>query len=309
MNPYLKMRLLCMNQERRALNNIIESLFSKVGECCPSSSSQPPSSSSSIPSSSSSFVCPEYDTIFLYDEWVWNRNTNNGSGQGVNIWIGTKRGKVLTTYPAREDSKRAKVQDGCILINGSPTDKRAYHALFPNDWYQSGDGTAYSNCIFAVVEINLLKPGEATLWNHMITGETNFSFNSFSTQASTGTIGTRTNSSIYTNIPAPSIIANQVKRYLVEMRYGDQDSVTQNDFLVYVNGMPIVQASSPYACRNVFGVGVVAPQDLAANSTLDRRLLSVLTLKNKTSPSSRIPIQEINAARNYLSCIWDIPLT
>lgn len=232
---------------------------------------------------------------------------DTGEGEGVNAWTGARKGRVLTTYPARLDAKRAKVQDNCILINGDPLDKRAYHAEFPENWYIPGS-TAYHNCIFAIVEIDLFKVGETTLWNHMITGESNASFNSFSTQTSSNTIGTRTNSASYTSIQRPAFITPGVRRYMIEMRYGAMGSTTMNDFTILVNGYPIVQANSPYGCRNIFGVGVVAPQDLAANSTLNRRLLSIFAMKGGFLPHIRLENSELNKARQYLSCVWDIPL-
>lgn len=315
-SPYLRMRLQCMLQERRNLDQIITDLFDQVGVCCPSSSSSQvpssssalPSSSSSLPSSSSSVVCPELDEEMLFDEWIWSEGTNNNGGTGVDTWTGARKGKVLTTVALRPDNKRAKVQDNCILINGDPLDKRAYHAQFPNDWYSGSSDTAYSNCIFAVVEIDLFKTGESTLWNHIITGQTDASFSTFSSQTSTDTIGSRTNSSVYFSSPRPAWMSAGVKRYIVEMRYGEQGVLGFNDFNLLVNGYSIVNTGSPYACRNIFGVGVVAPQDISANSTLNRRLLSVLALKNPAGLDQRLPVQKIQNARNYLACNWGVQL-
>lgn len=315
-NPKIPLihRLRCNLQKNRELSNQIESLVELSVQCCDSSSSSSSSyssSSSEIPSSSSSSIAPicEFNSNYIYDEWIWNSGTDNGIGEGVNTWEGVRNSKILTTLPGRNDTKRSKVQNNCILINGSPSDKRAYHAFFEDDWYPpAGNQPFVGNALFFIVEIDLFKSGETTLWNHLITGGYDNGYNSFSTQTSTQKIGTRTNG-IFNSIDRPAWIQSGVRRYMVEIRYDYAGPGVGYYVHLHLNGQLIQSVASTSALKKILGVGVVAPLDYSANSTLDRRLLSIFALRHPvTNQFGRIPQFIFEQSREYLACQWGVEL-
>lgn len=318
-NPYpsLMQRIRCDLDKNRNLQDKIDQEFDLAYLCCnppqPSSSSSepPPSSSSSAPLSSSSSACDTvYESPKIFDEWDWNSGVSTGAGVGVNTWTGMRNARVLTTLPGRVDSKRAKVQDNCILVNGDPLDKRAYHAQFDNDWWNPALTTqaAFYNALFFVVEIDLFKPGETVLWNHIISGDLNNNYNSFTSQTSSNTIGTRLNGAAYASRSRPSWIQNGVQRYIVEMTYNptSPSPYTNRDLRIRVNGFAIAAQISSVALKRIVGVGVVAPIDYSANSTLNRRLLSILALQDENL--NLITNEAIVEAREYLACKWNVTL-
>lgn len=318
-NPHqvLMKRIRCDLSKNRNLQDGIEYQFLLSDICCnpPSSSSSvpPPSSSSSVPPSSSSSSEPPvciFESNYIFDEWDWNEGVDTGLGEGVDTWEGIRNNRVLTTLPGRVDSKRSKVQDGCIFVNGALNDKRAYHAFFDDDWYPTGETDVYQgNALFFIVEIDLFKTGESILWNHIITGGYDNGYNSFSSQASTNRIGTRTNGATWENIIRPGWIANGVQRYMVEMRYDYAGPFTGHHFNLMLNGKLIKTVNSTSALKKILGVGVPAPLDYSANSTLNRRLLSVFALRHPvTNHFGRIPETIFQQSRQYLSCKWGITL-
>ena len=280
----------------RSINGLLQDeilrLSLQVPGCCVSSSS-----------SSSSGGCPSA-TQNIFDEWDWNQGIITGSQGGVDQWIGMRNGRILTSLLGRPEERRAKVENGSIFSNGADGFKTAYQASLSSDWY-SGFSTAYSNALFFIVEIDVFKIGETILWNHLITGGFDNEYNSFTSQSSTNTIGTRT-SGVYHSIPKPLWMTSGVKRYLVEMHYGAEGSLVANDFQILVNGFPIITTESSFALKNIIGLGVVAPVDFSANSSLNRRLLSILALKNFNN--NRLPASSFDEARQYLACKWDILL-
>lgn len=282
-----------MRSFNASLQDQISSIRFKVPGCCQQLSS----------SSSSSGGCPPL-TQDIFDEWEWNQGIITGSQGGVDQWIGFRNGRILTTLLGRPEERRAKVEDGAIFSNGAEGFKTAYQASLSSDWY-SGFQTAYSNALFFVVEIDLFKLGETVLWNHLLTGGFDNEYNSFSSQSSTNTIGTRL-SGVYQSISRPLWMTPGLKRYLVEFHYGPQGSLEANDLKLVLNGFPLIASISSAALKNVLGLGIVAPVDYSANSLLNRRLLSILALKN--SNNARLSSQSIIEARNYLACKWNILL-
>lgn len=307
----LNARLECLRQNSDLLRDRIDSLREIRATCCvfPSSSSSPAPSSSSLPSGSLSSSSSSHCTLPMenfFDEWVWNSGVETEGGLGVSAWEGSD-GHVIVTMAERPDIRRARVQDGCILSNGAEGAKTAYQAVMPSSWYDHASAVPLRNALFFVVEIDLFKAGETVLWNHLMSGSLANTYNSFTSQTSTDSIGTRTNG-IYFSAGRPYWMTAGVKRYIVEMRYGDDSSVTPNDFQVLVNGFPIVTTVSTAALKHVVGVGIVAPLDLAANSNLDRRLLSIFALQHPGGYSQRLSASSINAARDYLACKWQVDL-
>lgn len=298
-------KLGCMREMSDLLRNKIDYLREDRFYCCSSSSSSSSSSSNSSSYSSSSSSHCSFPLQDIYDEWKWFTGVSTGSGLGVDTWTGIN-GKVLTTLAGRPDARRSRVESGSILSNGAEGFKTAYQAQLPNDWY-SGSDVPLGHCLFFVVEIDLFKTGETTLWNHLLSGATAGTYNSFSSQTSTNSIGTRTNGT-YFSIERPAWIQNGVQRYIVELRYGDDSSLMSNDFNLLLNGYPIITTVSTGTLKDILGVGIVAPTDFSANSTLDRRLLSILALKNEAGSTTRLSASSINAARNYLACFWNVEL-
>lgn len=249
---------------------------------------------------------PEED---IFDEWVWDEGTDNGGGLGVDSWTGIRNGEILQTPALRADINRARVSMDCILCKGGVTElnKTSYQASFQDGHWYDGVNTPYGHCLFFVVNVDLFKIGEFIDRDSITTGNMAGQFATLRSKTASGIgiyVDTTANIS---SVPPPAWVFPGPHTYIIEMRYGESGSVTADDFSLYINGHFIVSKTTANALKRALGVGIPSPLDYNHTSTLERKIYSILAVRNHSGYNQRLPIDTIVAAREYLAKKWQVP--